>query len=111
MKKYILSVIVMLASLAVFAQNPIDGVWKGTRETPNGTMEINYTLKAENGKLGGIWKTPRGESPIEDGKIDGKSFSFTVSFGERKISYTGEVVSDTEIVVKNERGETRLKKQ
>ena len=40
--------------------------------------------------------------------VDGKKISFTISFGERKINYTGELMSDNELVIKNERGETKL---
>ena len=62
-------------------------------------------------KLTGIWKTQRGESPIEEGTVDDKKISFSVSLGDRKISYTGELVSEKEIVLKNERGEMKLAKQ
>ena len=109
--KYLLSFTLIICSIVVLAQNPIDGNWKGSRETPNGTFEVNYTFKVEDKKLTGIWKTQRGESPIEEGTVDGKKISFSVSLGERKISYTGELVSDKEIVLKNERGEMKLAKQ
>lgn len=111
MKTLFFSLILAIASLVASAQNPIDGNWKGSRETPNGTFEVNYTFKVEGNKLTGIWKTQRGESPIEEGTVDGKKISFSVSLGERKISYTGELVSDKEIVLKNERGEMKLAKQ
>ena len=75
----------LFGGLATFAQNKIDGSWKGTRETPNGTFEINYTFK-----------------------VDGKKFSFAVSFNDRTTESTGELVSDDEIVIKNERGELKL---
>lgn len=111
MKKLIFSLFLSIFSIVAFAQNPVDGNWKGSRETPNGTMEVNYSLKAEGNKLTGIWKTQRGESPIEEGTIDGKKISFSVSFGDRKISFTGELINEKELVIKNERGETKLAKQ
>ena len=41
----------MLCGMAVFAQtNPIDGNWKGSRETSNGTFEIEYTFTLEGDK-------------------------------------------------------------
>jgi len=40
--------------------------------------------------------------------VDGKKFSYTVSFNEMTINNTGELVSDDEIVTKNERGEMKL---
>ena len=112
--KHLIAVLFLLGSFSAFAQNGIDGDWKGTRETPNGTMEINYTFKVEGTTLTGIWKTQFGERKIENGKVEGKKFSYTVSFNEMTINNTGELVSDNEIVTKNERGEmklTRVKKE
>ena len=107
--KYLLTVALLMVVLVTFGQsNPIDGKWKGSRETPNGSFDIEYTFKVEGNILTGSWKTQRGESKIEDGKVDGKTFTFTISFGERKITNTGELVSENEILVKNERSEMKL---
>jgi len=98
----------LFGGLTTFAQNKIDGNWKGTRETPNGTFEINYTFKVSGNELTGTWKTQFGETKLEKGKVDGKKFSFSVSFNDRTTESTGELVSDDEIVIKNERGELKL---
>lgn len=90
------------------AQNTIDGKWKGSRETPNGTFEVNYTFKVEGTELTGTWKTQFGETKLEKGKIDGKKFSFSITLNDMTIASTAELVSENEIVVKNERGETKL---
>jgi len=105
--KFILALLFTLGTATLFAQNPIDGNWKGTRETPNGTFEFTYTLKVDGSTLKGTSKSQRGETELKDGKVDGKKFTFNVTFGDRKIDYTGELVSDNEIVIKNERGETK----
>lgn len=96
------------AGFLTFAQNKIDGNWKGTRETPNGTFEINYTFKVEGSAVTGTWKTQFGEAALENGKVDGKKFSFTISFNDRTIENTGELINDDEILIKNERGELKL---
>ena len=106
--KCLLTLLFVIGSLATFAQNKIDGNWKGTRETPNGKFEINYTFKVEGNDLKGTWKTQFGETKLEKGKVDGKKFSFAVSFNDRTTESTGELVSDDEIVIKNERGELKL---
>ena len=62
----------------------IDGNWKGTRETPNGTFEVNYTFKVEGNVVTGTWKTQFGEAKLEDGKIEGKKFSYSISFNENQ---------------------------
>jgi uncharacterized iron-regulated protein len=111
MKKLVFSLFLSVATIVAFAQNPIDGNWKGSRETANGTFEVNYTLKAVGTKLTGTWKTQFGESPLEEGVIDGKKISYTINFNDRKMTYTGEVVSDKEIILKNEFGEMKITKQ
>jgi len=106
--KIIFTLLLLIGATAVSAQNTIDGNWKGTRETPNGNFEINYTFKVEGTELTGTWKTQFGEAKLEKGKVDGKKFSFSISFNDLTINNTGEVVSENEIVIKNERGEMKL---
>lgn len=106
--KYLLSFALLLSSFVVMTQNPIDGNWKGSRETPNGTFEVNYTLKVEGNTITGTWKTQFGETKLENGKVDGKKISFSISFNDMTINSTGELLSENEMVIKNERGEMKL---
>ena len=106
--KILLMLLLVAGSLTTFGQNVLDGSWKGNRETPNGTFEVNYTFKVEGKELTGTWKTQFGEAKLENGKIDGKKFSYTISFNDRKIDYTGEVINDNELLLKNEMGEMKL---
>lgn len=106
--KLILTLLLLVGGAAVYAQNGIDGNWKGTRETPNGNFEINYTFKVQGTELQGTWKTQFGEAKLEKGKVDGKKFSFTISFNDLTIENTGELVGENEILIKNERGELKL---
>lgn len=106
--KIIFTLLLLIGGTAAFAQNTIDGNWKGTRETPNGNFEINYTFKVEGTDLTGTWKTQFGEAKLEKGKVDGKKFSFSISFNDLTINNTGEVISENEILIKNERGEMKL---
>ena len=97
--KYILSLLLVFGCYSAFAQNAIDGNWKGTRETPNGTFEVNYTFKVEGSDLKGTWKTQFGEAPLEKGKIDGKKISFSISFNDTTINSTGEIINENEILI------------
>src|SRR3954471_22918329 len=106
--KPLLLLLFMIGGLTTFAQNKIDGNWKGSRETPNGTFEVEYSFKVEGNTLNGTWKTQFGETKLEKGKVDGKKFSFSISFNDRTIDYTGEVVKENELSIKNERGEMKL---
>jgi hypothetical protein len=106
--KYFFSLLFLFGGLTAFSQNTIDGNWKGSRETPNGTFEINYTFKVEGNELKGTWKTEFGEAKLENGKVDGKKFSYSITFNDMTISSTGEVVNENELLIKNERGEMKL---
>jgi hypothetical protein len=106
--KILFTLLILIGGVTTFAQNTLDGNWKGTRETPNGTFEVNYTFKVEGSELTGTWKTQFGEAKSENGKVDGKKFSYSISFNDMKLNYTGEVVSDNELSIKSERGEMKL---
>src|SRR6478736_9175608 len=100
--KCLLMLLFLVGGLTSFSQNTIDGNWKGTRETPNGTFEVNYTFKVEGTELTGTWKTQFGETKLENGKVDGKKFSYSISFNGMTLSSIGELTGENEIIVKNE---------
>jgi hypothetical protein len=106
--KYFFTLLFIIGGLTAFAQNTIDGNWKGTRESPDGSFEVNYTFKVEGNVLTGTWKTQFGETKLENGKVDGKKISFTISFNDITINSTGELINENEILIKNERGEMKL---
>jgi hypothetical protein len=106
--KYFLMLLFLTGTLVVSAQTNIDGTWKGTRETPNGTFEVTYTFKVEGKELKGTLKTQFGEMQLENGKIDGNKFSYSLTFNGTTINTTGEIINENEIQTKNERGEMKL---
>ena len=106
--KHLLTFALIIGCFTAYAQNPIDGNWKGTRDTPNGSFEITYTFKVEGNVLTGTWKTEFGETKLENGKVDGKKISYSFSINDMTINYTGELVSEDEILLKNERGDMKL---
>lgn len=95
MKSLIL--LLTLAWTAVAAD--ISGTWKGTAETPNGTIERTFVFKADGNKLTGTTTSQMmGESKITDGKIDGDNVSFTINVkfqdNDMKLNYNGKVVGN-----------------
>lgn len=109
MTKKIFFLLFLAGCFTSFAQSKIDGDWKGTAESPNGVFELAYTFKTEGNKLTGALKTEFGDTPIENGKIEGKKFSYTLSFnGDMVINVTGEILSDNEISTTTDMGETKL---
>ncbi|KAA5547962.1 outer membrane beta-barrel family protein [Adhaeribacter rhizoryzae] len=66
------------------------GTWQGRM----GQFDLTLKLAAEGETLTGSVVTPRGESPITDGKITGSDLSFNLSFGPNKIPYRGRIQGD-----------------
>ena len=94
----------LLCLMAIFAFTAsaadIGGNWKGTAETPNGTVERTFVFKVDGHKLTGETTSNRfGKSTIEDGKVDGDDVSFTLTVNaqgtDAKVNYKGKVEGDT----------------
>jgi hypothetical protein len=93
----------LLALMAVFAVTAsaadVSGTWKGTADTPNGTVERTFVFKVDGQKLTGETSSDRfGKSVIQDGKVDGDNISFTITVNiggtEGKVNYKGKVQGD-----------------
>jgi hypothetical protein len=87
-----------LGAVAALAAD-LTGKWNATVETPRGTQNITFDFHVDGATLTGKVTSQRGETDIQDGKIDGDNLSFsqTVNFNgnEMKINYTGKVDGDT----------------
>jgi hypothetical protein len=89
--------LVLMAWFAVAASAAdIAGTWKGTAETPNGTIERTFVFKVNGSQLTGDTTSEiTGKSVIADGKVDGDNVSFTITVkfqeNEMKLKYTGKV--------------------
>ncbi|MBM3757644.1 MAG: hypothetical protein FJW38_27140 [Acidobacteria bacterium] len=87
----------LLFALGCYAAD-ITGEWKATAETANGQITRTLSLKAEGAKLTGETVSSfAGKSVIENGKIDGDNFSFTLRLNiqgnEMTVDYKGKVTS------------------
>ena len=96
--KWLLCLMAISACTASAAD--ISGNWKGTAETPNGTVERTFVFKVDGHKLTGETNSDRfGKSMIEDGKVDGDDVSFSLTVNvqgtEGKVVYKGKVDGDT----------------
>jgi hypothetical protein len=103
MKKLLM---VMASMLAVMAAD-IAGEWKATAEGPNGTMERTLSLKVDGTKLTGETVSSFvGKSTIENGKVEGDSFHFTITAKfqdqEMKIAYKGKVTGKDSMTLSSE---------
>jgi hypothetical protein len=105
MKKLLL---ILASALAVMAAD-VAGEWKATAEGPNGAMERTLSLKVDGAKLTGETVSSFvGKSVIENGKVDGDSFSFTITAkfqdNEMKINYKGKVTGKDTLTMSSEFG-------
>lgn len=94
LKKAVLGfVFLLISSIGAFAAD-FNGKWTASVETPRGTQNLTFDFHVDGAKLTGTVTSPRGDSEISDGKVDGDSISFTqvVNFNgnEFKINYSGQ---------------------
>ena len=101
MKKIILvlgAVALLGLCASVFAAG-VDGTWESERTGRDGqTTKTTYEFQSKGSELTGKIISPRGETPISEGKIDGDNISFVVvrNFGgnEMKQLYKGKIAGD-----------------
>lgn len=98
MKTLITALSALTLAATMFAAD-ITGKWTGKIETPNGSRDVNIAFKAAGATLTGTVSGRNGDTPIENGKIDGDNISFTVTrkFNdqEMKTNYTGKIEGDS----------------
>ena len=94
--------LLVLTALAIlvcaFAASAADlnGKWKGSLNTPNGDLEINFNFNVSGEKLTGTVTNTYGEEQITDGTVKGDAVSFVVlaGGGQFKITYKGTVAGE-----------------
>jgi hypothetical protein len=94
--------LVLVVCVTAYAAD-IDGTWTGTVQTPMGDFPVTFTFKADGAKLTGSTMGFDGaDVPIQDGKIDGNTATWAVTFDfggmPLMLTYKG-VVSGTEMKV------------
>ncbi len=100
MKMLTISAVLFLLAIPAYAAD-VDGKWSGSVQGPQGEFPVAFTFKADGATLTGSTTGFDGaEVAIKDGKIDGNTISFTVTFDfggmPFMLSYKG-VVSPDEI--------------
>jgi hypothetical protein len=108
-----------MALFAAFAlAADVTGTWRGSMETPQGSREVTLNLRADGNALTGTISGRQGETPIQDGKINGDNISFNIvrkmQDREFKMEYKGKLQGDDlkmEITVGERTMEMTLKRQ
>jgi hypothetical protein len=77
----------------------IDGTYEITIETLMGPQEGKLVMKTDGGTLSGTLENMMGVVPLQDGKVNGNEFEYTVEakspMGTIKVSMKGKVERDT----------------
>lgn len=94
----------MLALSSVAFCTDVTGKWKASLQGQNGSMEILYDFKVEGSKLTGTVASPRGETAISEGKVEGNDISFVIATDEFRAVSKGTISGD-EIKFKIEAGD------
>ena len=99
MRKLALAALVLaLGSITALAAD-FNGKWTGDVTTPRGTQTLTFDFHVDGAILTGKISSPRGDSDIAEGKIDGDAITFTqvLNFNgnEMKIVYAGKADGDT----------------
>ncbi|HTV10007.1 MAG TPA: hypothetical protein VMD97_13270 [Candidatus Aquilonibacter sp.] len=90
------ALLMVFSATSVFAATDMTGTWTGSIPSPDGnSFALTFVFKQEGAKLTGSVQGPQGDPiAISNGKIDGDSFSFTVSFNGTTITHTGTITRD-----------------
>ncbi len=78
------------------ATGDLSGKWAGTLKTDQGSeYPLLYDFKIDGDQLTGTANTPKGDLPINDGKITGETFTFNVIIGKMEIDHSGRFYGDS----------------
>ena len=85
---------VALGSIGAKAAD-FSGKWYAEFDTQIGVQKYTYEFHVDGAKLTGTVTGPQGDPlAIDNGKIDGDKFSFTVSFNNTTITHEGTINGD-----------------
>ena len=74
-----------------------DGTWNVTMNSPMGAQAGTVEFKSNGGTLEGTMTGPQGTAPIEDGKIDGSSLTWSITAQQMsmRIAFTATIDGDS----------------
>ena len=118
MKKTIFSTVLFLMVTAAAFAGGFEGTWTSKVKGQDGVdMDLIFVFKMESEKLTGVIKTPNGDKPLSNAKIDGKILTFEIAFGEMTMKHVctmkdddtfsakveGSPMGDTEMIFKRQK--------
>jgi hypothetical protein len=90
----LLSCCFIICLAAVFAD--LNGKWTGNLSMSDGnSFPVTYDFKVDGEKLTGTAQSPQGDVPLENGKIKGDDFTFSVNVNGMDVPHSGKVYADS----------------
>jgi hypothetical protein len=114
-KKIVATTLLLLCFFVSFAtMDGLNGKWTGHLKTDQGDeYTLLYNFKIDGDELTGTAKTPKGDRPINDGKITGDTFTFNVLINNLEIDHSGKFYGDSvgvDISLGDQKAHATLKK-
>ena len=94
MKKIIVSVFMLIFCTTMVFASKLDGKWKGTMDTDNGSYDITVIYKVNGEKITGKFISDNGDLEIKNGKVTGDTFEYTYESQDYTISHKGKLVGE-----------------
>lgn len=99
MKRKLFNPIALACCFIVFAAfvfADLNGKWNGVIKTPDGNdLEVSYNFKVDGNKLTGTAESPAGQVTVDDGKINGDTFTFKVTVDGNDYPHSGKIYADS----------------
>jgi len=99
MKRKLLNPLTLICSLlfvVAFITADLNGKWIGVINVPGGQqLDVSYTFKVDGEKLTGTATSPAGDVSIDNGKVNGDKFSFSVNVNGTNYPHTGKIYADS----------------
>jgi hypothetical protein len=99
MKKILPVILFLLMAASCFATD-IEGTWVAKMQGPDSDMELTFVFKMVGEKLTGTMQSPNGDIEITNTTINGKEFSFDISFNDMTIKHKCTLKEDGTISMK-----------
>ncbi|HEY5380683.1 MAG TPA: hypothetical protein VIJ65_00375 [Acidobacteriaceae bacterium] len=90
------ALLMVFGARSIYAATDMTGTWTGAIQTPDGSnFALTFVFKQDGAKLTGTVAGPEGDPlTIDNGKVDGDNFTFTVAYNGATITHTGAVTGD-----------------